>query len=309
MPATLSVVIRSIDLSRTGAAAGTGPMNPIIHGPKSSGKMPHLDLSTHRLHYRIDGDISDEARPWLLFCNSLGTDLHMWDAQAGVLSERYRVLRYDRRGHGLSSAPPVPYSLSDLGGDVLRLLDALDIGQTHFCGLSIGGLTGQWLGIHAGRRLGKIVLCATAARIGTAESWSARIQAVREDGLEGLRAATGERWFTPEFREAEPGIVGNILDRFAATSVEGYVGCCAALAGANLRTEIGGIANPVLAISGAADPVCPPSDLEQIASGVQRGSHLSLPGRHIVNIEAADLFNEAVRDFLDQQSAAIRPAE
>lgn len=260
--------------------------------------MPFLDLETHRLHYCIDGDAADTAKPWLTFCNSLGTDLTMWDAQAVALADRYRVLRYDRRGHGLSSAPPPPYALADLGGDVLALLDALGIGKTHFCGLSIGGLTGQWLGVHAGHRFGGIVLCATAAKIGTPESWNARIAAVREGGLGGLTAATAERWFTPAFNAAEPETVRDVLDRFAATSVDGYIGCCAALAGADLREEIGRITNPVLAISGADDPVCPPADLAEIAGRVRQGRYVSLPGRHIVNIESAPAFNAALAGFL-----------
>lgn len=257
--------------------------------------MDYLDPG-HRLHYRIDGN--DRAAPWLVFCNSLGTDLHMWDAQVAVLSRYFRVLRYDRRGHGLSSAPPPPYSLADLGADVIALLDAQGIERAHFCGLSIGGLTGQWLGIHAGQRLDKIVICAAAAKIGTAEGWAARVDEVRRNGLSSLTAATGERWFSPAFKAVEPGVVGRVLERFAATSVDGYTGCCAALAGADLQEEIRQIANPLLAISGDDDPVCPPSDLEYIAAGVQQGWHLSLPGRHIINIEASQAFNSALLDFL-----------
>ena len=258
--------------------------------------MFYLDLPGHRLHYRIDGN--DPAAPWLVFCNSLGTDLHMWDAQVDVLSRHFRILRYDRRGHGRSSTPPPPYSLADLGGDVIALLDAREIERAHFCGLSIGGLTGQWLAINAGHRLDKVVLCATAAKIGAAESWTARMEDVRTNGLAPLTAATEERWFTPTFRAAEPGVVGAVLNNFATTSVEGYTGCCAALAGADLREEIKRIANPLLAISGDGDSVCPPSDLEYIAAGVQRGRHLSLPGRHIVNIEASQAFNAALLGFL-----------
>ncbi|MGR9203033.1 3-oxoadipate enol-lactonase [Rhizobium leguminosarum] len=261
--------------------------------------MPYLDLASHRLHYRIDGDRSAAGKPWLMFCNSLGTDLHMWDAQAAALSQHYRVLRYDRRGHGLSSAPPPPYALSDLGNDVLALLDALEIERTHFCGLSIGGLTGQWLGIHAGQRLDKILLCATSAKIGTAESWGARMAAVREYGLGELTAATAERWFSPAFNASQPGMVRDILDRFTATTVDGYIGCCAALANTDLQEDIARIANPLLAVSGEEDPVCPPSDLESIAVRVRQGRHLSLPGRHIVNLESASAFNAALSEFLD----------
>lgn len=258
--------------------------------------MPYLDLPSHRLHYRIDGDGAD--KPWLTFCNSLGTDLHMWDAQVAGLSEQFRILRHDRRGHGRSEAPTPPYSLADLGGDVIALWDALGIARTHFCGLSIGGLTGLWLGIHAGARLDRLVVCATAARIGTPESWNARIDEVRAQGLSSLVPATAERWFTPGFRAARPEVVDAILGSFAATSAEGYTGCCAALAGADLRGGIAAIAAPLLAISGQDDPVCPPADLQAIADAVPQGRHASLPGRHIVNIESADRFNAVLGEFL-----------
>lgn len=269
--------------------------------------MTYLELANHRLHYRIDGGASDD-KPWLVFCNSLGTDLHMWDAQVDILSAQYRILRYDRRGHGRSSAPSAPYSLDDLGGDVLALLDALDIERTHFCGLSIGGLTGQWLGIHAGERLGKLVLCATAAKIGTEEGWLERIEAVQAGGLEALVPATAERWFTPKFRASEARSVAKVLDSFAATSLDGYLGCCAALAKANLQNALAQIETPVLAISGEQDPVCPPAGLEDIAAAVQRGRHVSLPGRHIVNIESASSFNAVLLEFLGSE-ATTRPCE
>jgi 3-oxoadipate enol-lactonase len=256
--------------------------------------MPVLDLPTHRLHYRIDGD----SGPWLLLCNSLGTDLHMWDAQADALSAHFRVLRYDRRGHGASSAPPAPYALGELAGDALALLEALGIERAHFCGLSIGGLVGQWLGIHAGARFGRIVVCATAARIGTREGWEARIAQVRNDGLAPVIAATAERWFTPQFIARRPAAVEALLARFSTVSAEAYLGCCAALAEADLRADIGRIQAPLLALSGDDDPVCPPADLQAIADGVADGRHVSLPGRHILNIESAPAFNKALLDFL-----------
>lgn len=262
--------------------------------------MSCLDLPTHRLHYRIDGD--SEEKPWLTFCNSLGTDMHMWDAQIAGLSNDFRILRYDRRGHGMSGTPTPPYSMADLGGDVIALWDALKIERTHFCGLSIGGLTGQWLAIHAGARLDRIALCATAARIGTPESWSVRIDEVRANGLNSLVPATAERWFTPAFRTARPDVAGAILTSFAATSVDGYAGCCAALAGTDLRDRLHQIAIPLLAISGDDDPVCPPDQLKAIADGVQYGRHICLPGRHIVNLESAPQFNTVLRDFLTDAS-------
>lgn len=257
-----------------------------------------LELPTHKLHFRIDGRAAPSCAPWLLFCNSLGTDLHMWDAQTAELAEHFRVLRYDRRGHGRSTTPPPPYAIADLGHDTVALLDALKIERAHFVGLSIGGLIGQWLGIHAGNRIDKIVLCATAAKIGTAESWNARIAAVRADGLAALATATAERWFSPAFKAEHTVAVASILDTFVKVDPEGYNGCCAALAGADLREEIRTISRPILAISGDDDPVCPPSDLEHIADKVVDGRHLSLPGRHIVNLESARAFNAAVLEFL-----------
>lgn len=256
--------------------------------------MAFLDLPSHRLHYRIDGD----SGPWLVLCNSLGTDLHMWDAQVSALSRNFRVLRHDARGHGRSGTPPPPYALADLGNDVLLMMDALGIARAHVCGLSIGGLVGQWLGINAGGRFDRIVVCATAAKIGTAASWGTRIEQVRDTGLAALTGATAERWFTPAFNAAQADVVRDVLARFVAVSADGYNGCCAALAGADLRDALGRIAVPLLAISGNDDPVCTPADLQSIADGVVDGRHLSLPGRHIVNIESAQAFNAALLDFL-----------
>ncbi|MCJ8509403.1 3-oxoadipate enol-lactonase [Rhizobium lemnae] len=258
--------------------------------------MPYLDLPTHRLHYRLDGAGAD--KPWLIFCNSLGTDLHMWDGQMEALAKDFRILRYDRRGHGLSSAPPSAFTLSELADDVIALMDHLAIEQANFCGLSIGGLVGQWLAIHAGHRFDKFIFCATAARIGTGDSWQARIDAVAEKGLSPLLSGTAERWFSPEFRSSASDVVQIFIETFGMTSINGYMGCCAALRDADLRVDLGRIDHPVLAISGMDDPVCPPSDLEYIAASVVHGRHVSLPGRHIVNVEAADRFNATLAEFL-----------
>jgi 3-oxoadipate enol-lactonase len=264
--------------------------------------MPYLELPHYRLHYRVDE--SHDEKPWLVFCNSLGTDLHMWDCQAEALEGQFRILRYDRRGHGLSSSPPPPFSMAELGRDVLHLMDSLGIERTHFCGLSIGGLLGQWLALHAAHRFDKIVLCATAARIGSAQSWTERMNAVSAHGLSPLLAGTLERWFTPGFAAAASGVVDACLASFQQTSISGYVGCGAALADADFRGRLAKISCPVLAISGSDDPVCPPSDLEAIAANVADGRHISLPGRHIVNIESAELFNDALRRFLASRSTS-----
>jgi 3-oxoadipate enol-lactonase len=257
--------------------------------------MPFLELDSHRLHYRIDGPV--EA-PWLTFCNSLGTDLHMWDRQAEALSTRFRILRYDRRGHGQSSTPPGLYSVAELGADVIALWDHLGVQRSHFCGLSIGGLTGQWLGVHAGERLHTLTVAATAAKIGTLESWNTRIAQVQRDGLLPLREGTAERWFTPAFAQAQPAVVEDILQRFIATDVGGYVGCCHAVATADFRDQLARITVPTLPIAGDDDPVCPPADLDAIAQGVADGHSIAVPGRHICNIESADAFTAALATHL-----------
>ena len=258
--------------------------------------MPLLDLDQHRLHYRLDG--TDADKPWLIFCNSLGTDLRMWDGKIEALADDFRILRYDRRGHGLSSAPPSPFTLSELAEDVIALMDHLAIEQAHFCGLSIGGLVGQWLAIHAGHRFDKLVFCATAARIGSPASWQERIDVVACDGLSSLLAGTADRWFTPQLRAAEPEVIRKLLLTFSQTTLDGYLGCCAALRDADLRSDLPRIHQPVLAVSGQDDPVCSASDLELIAISVPYGRHLPLPGRHIVNLEAAGHFNAALLEFL-----------
>ncbi|UNK42395.1 3-oxoadipate enol-lactonase [Luteimonas sp. S4-F44] len=253
-----------------------------------------LALPSHRLHYRVEGPAD---APWLMLCNSLGTDLSMWNAQAAALSDGFRVLRYDRRGHGASSAPPGPCTLADLGADALALLDALAIKRTHYCGLSIGGLVAQWLAVHAPQRIDRVVVCASAAKIGTADGWTSRIADVQARGLSWMTDATAERWFGDGFRAAHAGQVRHILGRFVATSVDGYASCCAALADADLRGDLPRITRPLLTISGDDDPVCPPSDLQAIADATG-GQHVSLPGRHLVNVESSDAFNAALRDFL-----------
>jgi len=257
--------------------------------------MPFLDLPTHRLHYRIDGT---EGAPWLTLCNSLGTDLTMWDLQVAELARDYRILRYDRRGHGQSTTAEGLYTIDQLGGDVVALWDALQVGRTHFCGLSIGGLTGQWLGLNAAGRLDKLVVCATAAKIGTAESWAERIALVQAQGLKPLAEGTLMRWFTEHFSDSHQEQVRAIVDIFLATAPAGYAGCCNAVAQADFRDQLARITVPLLAIAGDDDPVCPPTDLQHIAERVADGRYVQVAGRHICNIEASADFTTALREFL-----------
>jgi len=248
-----------------------------------------------RLHYRVDGRADG---PWLTFCNSLGTDLTMWDRQIAALGEHFRILRYDRRGHGQSATPPAPYSIDDLGCDVLGLLDALGIECTHYCGLSIGGLVGQWLAVNAPERLDRLVLCSTAGKIGTEDGWLTRIAQVREHGMDSIAESTVSRWFTPAFTATEPAAVEQTLERLRQTQVEGYAGCCHALIDADFRDTLAGVATPVLAVAGSEDPVTTPADLQAIARRVADGRYAEIEGRHICNLESADAFNQALTGFL-----------
>jgi len=257
--------------------------------------MPLLQLDQHHLNYQIEGK---EGAPWLTFCNSLGTDLSMWDAQAAALAGEYRILRYDRRGHGQSSSPPGLYTVDDLGADVLVLWDHLGIERSHFCGLSVGGLTGQWLGVHKGERLQTLTVAATAAKIGTAEGWATRITQVQADGLAPMVEATRERWFTPTFAASHAAEVDDVLARFVATDAAGYAGCCNAVGSADFRDLLGSITVPVLAIAGEDDPVCSPADLQAIADGVANGRYVGVAGRHICNIESPAAFTAALAAFL-----------
>src|SRR5690242_8913415 len=158
--------------------------------------MPFADLTDVRIHYSLTGPAS---APVLVFSNSLGASFSMWNPQVGALSSRYRLLRYDTRGHGQSSAPPGPYSIELLANDVLHLLDALNLDRVNFCGLSMGGQTGMWLGLHAPQRFQKLILCNTGAKIGAPELWNARIDAVLARGMADVSAAVVGRWFTPDF--------------------------------------------------------------------------------------------------------------
>src|SRR6267378_6962305 len=203
--------------------------------------MPIAHVNGGHLHYQFEGRAN---APALVLSNSLGTNFSMWDAQMPELRKHFRVLRYDTRGHGQSEVTPGPYSFEQLGRDVLALADETDIGSFSFCGLSMGGVTGMWLGIHAGKRLHKLVLCSTGAKIGNPDTWDARIDAVRKSGTKSIAAGTMESWFTASFREREPQTVERIQKTLANTNNEGYIACCEALRDADLRDQVASISVP-----------------------------------------------------------------
>jgi len=258
--------------------------------------MPFIESDGARIHYRFHGN---EGGPVVMFSNSLGTNLSMWDAQAPALAARFRVLRYDTRGHGQSSVTPGPYSIMQLGRDVVWLLDQLDIERADFCGLSMGGMTGMWLGVYAAPRIGRLVLCNTAAKIGTPEIWNARIEAVRQGGMAAVADAVIQRWFTPAFIARAPDAIERTRQMILSTPPEGYIANCAAIRDMDQRETISRISAQTLIITGAKDPVATPSDARYIVERVAGAQYVELDAAHLSNIEAAERFTQRLVQFLE----------
>ncbi|ENB9667707.1 MULTISPECIES: 3-oxoadipate enol-lactonase [Pseudomonas] len=260
--------------------------------------MAHLQLADGVLNYHIDGP--DNA-PVLVLSNSLGTDLGMWDTQIPLWSQHFRVLRYDTRGHGASLVTEGPYSIEQLGLDVLALLDGLDIQKAHFVGLSMGGLIGQWLGINAGERLHSLILCNTAAKIANDEVWNTRIDTVLKGGQQAmvdLRDGSIARWFTPGFAQAQPEQAQRICQMLAQTSPQGYAGNCAAVRDADYREQLGRIQVPALIVAGTEDVVTTPEHGRFMQAGIQGAEYVDFPAAHLSNVEIGEAFSRRVLDFL-----------
>jgi 3-oxoadipate enol-lactonase len=257
--------------------------------------MPIARVGDVRMHYQVDGDAGS---PPLLFSNSLGASLEMWEPQLPVLAARFRVIRYDSRGHGESEATPGPYSIEQLANDALRLLDHLAIPRTHFCGLSMGGIVGMWIGINAPARLDRLVLANTAARIGTSDTWNARIDAIRKGGTASIAPAVLARWFTPALLDMPTPIIAQMRATFERTSTEGYAASCAAVRDADLRQMLGRIHAPTLVIGGTDDASTPPNDTRYVAEHIENARYAELAAPHLSNVQAAPAFTQALVQFL-----------
>lgn len=259
--------------------------------------MPFLDTPEVRLHYRIDGR---ENAPWLVLSNSLGTALEMWEPQMPALPRHFRVLRYDTRGHGASSVPPGPYTIGQLGNDVIALMDGLGIARAHFCGLSMGGAIGIWLGIHQAARIGRLALCNAAAKIGTAESWNTRIAKVGRDGMAGIVAAVLDRWFTPGYAERAPQEVDKVRAMLLATTAAGYAASCAAVRDMDQRDRAPTIAVPTLVIAGTHDQSTPAEDGRALAQCISGARYVELDCAHLSNWEQSGQFTAELLAFLTE---------
>jgi 3-oxoadipate enol-lactonase len=257
--------------------------------------MPFFEGDDVRIHYEFD---QIAHGPVLVLSHSLGTDLSMWSAQVPEFAKHFSVLRYDSRGHGQSSAPPGPYSIAQMSRDVIALLDELDINRAHFCGLSMGGMVGQWLGVHAAHRLDKLILSNTAAKIGNESMWNQRIETVRQHGIEAVIPAILERWYTESFRARFPAEMVRASAMLKSINREGYVSSCAAVRDMDQRDDVKKISLPTLVIVGTGDPVTPPSDANFLVENIAGAHALELHASHLANIEAASAFTEGVVDFL-----------
>lgn len=257
--------------------------------------MPTFISQDAEIHYQTFGDAS---RPAFIFSNSLGTNFSMWQPQIDFFQKTHFVICYDTRGHGASSAPQGPYTLEQLGQDVVNLLDHLNIAQAAFCGISMGGLTGQWLAIHHPARFSHVIVCNTAAKIGQEQAWLERAALVREQGLSPIASTAASRWFTTGFVQSHPDIVAKLSDDLAAGSAEGYASCCEALAKADLRAALNNIRVPVLIIAGQQDPVTTVADGQFMQAHIANSQLFEINASHISNIEQPDAFNLAVADAL-----------
>ncbi len=247
------------------------------------------------IHVEVEGP---ERAPVLMMSNSLGTNLHMWDDQAGPFTRHFRLVRYDRRGHGRSGVPNGPYTMERLGRDVLAVLDGLDIAKVNWCGLSMGGMVGMWLGANAANRVDRLILSNTAAYFPDKSLWDARIRLVRENGLAGIVDANMERWFTKGFRERAAAAMAKMREMFLATKVAGYVGCGEAIRDMDHRPLLSKITAPTLVIAGRHDPATTLEAGDFIKEHVPGAKIAVLDAAHISNLEQPRIYANTVLEFL-----------
>lgn len=241
----------------------------------------------------------DDA-PAVVLSNSLGSTHRMWDAQLDALEDRFRVVRYDTRGHGGSPVPNGPYTIDDLADDVVALLDRLGIERAHVVGLSLGGMTGMRLAARNPDRVDRIALLCTGAQLPPASAWSERAALVRAAGSAAVAAAVVERWFTAGYLAAHPDVRIELEHMVAATPAQGYAGCCDAIAELDLREQLSTITAPTLAIAGADDPATPPVRLEEIAAGIPDSKLLVVQqAAHLANAEQPGIITPALIAHLE----------
>src|SRR5579863_220366 len=252
--------------------------------------MAFVELKGTKFHYQMSGT---RGSPALILSNSLGSAVSMWEPQVMPFGKHFCVVRYDQRGHGQTAVTPGPYTSQQLGQDVVDLMDALEIENAHFCGLSMGGAAGQWLGANAPKRINKLILSNTAAKFGTADVWNTRIETVTKGGMASVADATIERWFTAGFR-AKSAVPETIKKTFLATQPAGFIGCCHAIRDHDSQEYIRGIQKPTLVIAGTHDAGTPPAANKLIAERIAGAKYVELNCAHLSNLELADEYTKTV---------------
>jgi 3-oxoadipate enol-lactonase len=266
------------------------------HGKNGRIAMPEIKTDDGCIiHVEIEGP---QAGPVLMLSNSLGTNLHMWDDQVPAWSRQFRLVRYDRRGHGKSSVPKGHYTMERLGRDVLAILDALAIPKINWCGLSMGGMVGQWLGANAPNRVDKLILSNTSSYFADKSLWEGRLKTVREKGLAAIVDANMERWFTKEFRERNPQAIAKMHEMFLSTKTDGYIGCGEGIRDMDHRPLLAKISAPTLVIAGKQDPATPLEGNEFIRHHIPGAKLAVLDAAHIANIEQPQIYTDTVLKFL-----------
>ncbi|KAI3605922.1 Beta-ketoadipate enol-lactone hydrolase (plasmid) [Cupriavidus necator H850] len=257
-----------------------------------------MSTATHgdlRINYELEGPAD---APVLVMSNSLGTTLAMWDPQMPVLRKHFRVLRYDTRGHGASTESGQRFGIEDLGDDVLAVMDHAGVQRAHFCGLSMGGMTGMWLARHYPNRFDRFVLANTAALIGPASGWNSRIELVQRDGMAAIVDSVLARWFTPAYLAGDPARLAPVRTMLLQANATGYTASCAAVRDADLRALLQGIEAEVLVIAGMQDAGTTPEQGLAVACAIPHAAYISLAAAHLSNWELPQAFADAVTFFL-----------
>jgi 3-oxoadipate enol-lactonase len=256
-----------------------------------------VDRGGFKLAAYIDGQ--GEGAPWIVLSNSLGASAMMWEPQLELLGKRYRILRYDTRGHGASDAPPSPYSFADLVGDVIALMDHVGIAKASYMGLSLGGMTGLGLAIHNGDRFDRMVICDARADNPPAfvQSWDDRLAAMDKGGLAAILEASMERWFVERWRAAKPDKLAQFKEIYLLT--KGFRGCAEALKRLDYLKDLGRIAIPILYVGGAKDMGAPPEVMRAMAEATPGARFAEIPdAAHLPNVDNTEGFNAAIGAFL-----------
>ena len=243
-------------------------------------------------------DDTEGPGPAMLLCHALGSDRTMWDRQVEEFAPRRRVVRFDHRGHGQSDSPPGPYTIADLGGDVITLADVLGLDVFDFCGISMGGLVGIWLASSHPDRVEGLVLANTAPRIGTGEYWDERIARIEEGGIDSIGDVIVQRFFSPRWRQTHDEETKRAREILGAVDPKGYVGCCAALGDADLSDSVSSIRARTMVLAGLYDVSTPPEAQEELAAAIPGSDLVVLDAGHFSNLEAPEEFNTALRRHL-----------